>query len=228
MDSIEKSSWGCIYDKLKEPEPVRLGRHLSYWWDRTPRRILYSMSYYKFAAKMIGSEKRVLDVGCNEGMGSYLLAKECGYVQGMDCDAEAICVAQQNFGGEQSEFICADFLDRVEGVRFDAVTSFDMVEHIPTDCVDLFFSQIVRALNAEGMAVIGTAAHISQQCASGISKREPISPYDDKGLENVLLKHFEHVFLFAANDEVVHAGFSPFAAYYIAVACGPKCHTQVS
>ncbi|VFM95981.1 MAG: hypothetical protein BECKG1743D_GA0114223_101368 [Candidatus Kentron sp. G] len=31
--------------------------------------------------------------------------------------------------------------------------------------------------------------------------------------------HFSHVFLFAANDEVVHTGFMPMAHYYIAMGC---------
>jgi hypothetical protein len=35
-------------------------------------------------------------------------------------------------------------------------------------------------------------------------------------------EHFDNVFMFAMNDEVVHTGFAPMAHYRLALACGPK------
>ena len=35
-------------------------------------------------------------------------------------------------------------------------------------------------------------------------------------------EHFDHVFMFGANDEVVHTGFLPMAHYLLAVGCKPR------
>ncbi len=222
MASDAKSSWDCVYQKIEEQEPLTLGKYLSDWHHHSPRRLMHSMSYYKFAAKMIGSGKRVLDVGCNEGFGSYLLAKECGYVLGVDFDEEAIASAKKNFSGEQIDFSCEDFLSSPDK-KFDAVTSFDVIEHILPEHASRFISKIARSLGKEGTAIIGTPSEISQQFASQVAKSGHINIYNHQRFERELLEHFSHVFLFAANDEVVHTGFMPLAHYYIAVACGPKC-----
>lgn len=223
MANEVKSSWDCVYSKIDEQEPIRLGRYVSYWHNHSPRRMMHSMSYYKFAAKMIGSGKRVLDIGCNEGFGTYLLAKECGYAQGLDFDEEATAVANRNFKGEQIDFVCADFNECKPEPIFDGVTNFDVIEHILPEHASGFISKIAASLKKEGVAIIGTPSKISQEFASEVSKKGHINIYDHERLEAELLEHFSHVFMFAANDEVVHTGYMPLAHYYIAVACGPKC-----
>lgn len=223
MASEAKSSWDCVYQKIEDQEPIRLGKYVSYWHKYSPRRMLHSMSYYKFAAKMIGSGKRVLDVGSNEGFGTYLLSKECGYAMGVDFDEEAIATAQKNFSGEQIDFLCKDFLQKEATSAFDGVTNFDVIEHILPEHAGTFIQQIASSLKKEGVAVIGTPSKISQEFASEVSKKGHINIYDHERLEKELLEHFSHVFMFAANDEVVHTGYMPLAHYYIAVAVGPKC-----
>src|SRR5690349_584483 len=93
--------------------PVELGQHVAYWLRKTPRRALHSMSYYKFAAKMLGrlgAGGRVLDIGCGEGLGTWLLAVECGRALGVDFDAAAIGVAKKNWTDPRIAFECADAL----------------------------------------------------------------------------------------------------------------------
>ena len=223
MASEAKSSWDCVYQKIEDQEPIRLGKYVSYWHHHSPRRMMHSMSYYKFAAKMIGSGKRVLDIGCNEGFGTYLLAKECGYVLGLDFDEEAIATAKHNFVGEQIDFTCEDFLERKDEKAFDGVTNFDVIEHIFPEHASQYIGKIAKSLKKEGFAIFGTPSKISQEFASDVAKTGHINIYDHERLEKELLEHFTHVFMFAANDEVVHTGFMPLAHYYIAVACGPKC-----
>jgi len=38
----------------------------------------------------------------------------------------------------------------------------------------------------------------------------------------VMERHFENVFLFSMNDEVVHTGFTPLAHYLFALCVGPR------
>lgn len=223
MASEAKSSWDCVYTKIDKQKAIELGSYVSYWHHYSPRSMLHSMSYYKFAAKMIGSGKRVLDIGCNEGFGSYLLAKECGYVLGVDFDEEALKMAKKNFCGEQTEFVCQNFLDYRATQKFDGVATFDVIEHILPHHSEAFIRNIASSLTKEGIAVIGTPSLVSDQFASEVTRKSHINLYDHERLEKELLQHFSHVFLFAANDELIHTGYLPLAHHYIAVACGPKC-----
>ncbi|MFN0065605.1 MAG: class I SAM-dependent methyltransferase [Chlamydiales bacterium] len=181
------------------------------------------MSYYKFGAKMIGPNKRVLDIGCNEGFGSYLLAKECGYCLGLDFDSDAIKSAQQNFFGEHVAFVEDDFLEREFTEKWDAITSFDVIEHITPEHVPLFLGKIANCLSDNGTFVIGTPSEISQQFASPIARRGHVNIYSPERLEEELREYFEYVFMFAGNDEVVHTGYLPLAHYLLALACKPRC-----
>jgi 2-polyprenyl-3-methyl-5-hydroxy-6-metoxy-1,4-benzoquinol methylase len=218
----EKSNWECVSELIKGEPPIQLGKYASYWFYKTPRRMLHSMSYYKFAAKMIGSNKYVLDVGCNEGLGTYLLAKECGFAKGMDFDEEAISTAKGNFTAKNVEFEVGDFLKSPRLGIWDAVTTFDTIEHIYPEHVAAFWRGLTDSLNTEGVAVVGTPSLISQQFASEVSKKGHVNVYTGERLEEEMRAHFHHVFMFAAHDEIVHTGYMPLAHYLIAVGCKKK------
>ena len=204
---------------MQEVKPIEWGRYVSYWFYHTPRRLLHCLSYYKFAAKMIGTQKRVLDIGCNEGIGTYLIAKECGFAKGIDFDKQAIEQAQENFNETCVAFEIGDFLQISPQPKWDAIVNFDVIEHIFPEHVDQFMQRICSNLKEEGVAIIGTPSYISQQFASDISKKGHVNIYDPIRLKKELSNYFHYVFLFAANDEVVHTGFLPLAHYLIAVCC---------
>lgn len=218
-----KSNWDCVTKELmQEVNPISLGQYASYWMQNTPRRMLHCMSYYKFAAKLIGKNKKVLDVGCNEGLGTYLIAKECGFAKGLDIDGKAIDVAKNNFPEEIVDFECSDILNISPEPKWDAVVNFDVIEHIFPENEKVFFESLTSQLTPEGLAVIGTPSLISQDFTSEVSKKGHVNIYNYQQLEAIMKKHFHFTFLFAANDEVVHTGFMPLAHYFIAVGCKKK------
>lgn len=220
MSADGRSKWHDVKDKMNVPG-VRLGRHLSYWMQSSPRRMLHSMSYYKFSAKMIGGDKRVLDIGCSEGLGTWLIAKECGYAEGIDFDQSAIDVARSNWNDPSIDFACEDFLERPRG-SWDAVVSFDVIEHVHPERAGKFLEAIAANLTPNGVTVIGTPSEASQQYASEISKAGHVNIYSADRLQQELSKYFRFVMMFAANDEVVHTGYFPLAHYYLALACQPR------
>lgn len=213
----EGKGWGEVKKLLNKPR-LCFGEHLSYWFYHTPRRLLHSMSYYKFAAALIGPKKKVLDIGCAEGLGTWLLAYECGSAIGIDLDAEAIARAQENWKDKRIAFKHRDFLT-VDFKRVDAVVNFDVIEHILPKNTLIFFSKICNALVHNGVAIIGTPNITSNKYASYMSKSGHINLYSAKRLKQEMERHFSHVFMFGANDEVVHTGFFPMAHYLIAVGC---------
>ena len=203
-------------------EPISLGRYTSYWMHRTPRRMLHSMSYYKFASRLIGKDKRVLDIGCNEGLGTFLLAKQCGFAKGLDFDEEAIACAKKNFSEPCIEFVLDNVLTSPCLEPFDAVTNFDVIEHIYPENAPAFWKALQRHIKPKGIAIVGTPSEISQVYASPISKKGHVNIYSPERLEQEMKEMFEHVFLFAANDEMVHTGYLPLAHYLMGVGCGVK------
>ena len=207
---------------MQEVPEVNLGRYASFWFHKTPRRVLHCMSYYKFAAKLIGKGKRVLDVGCNEGLGTFLVGKECGFAKGVDFDEDAIVQAQKNFKESFVEFEAGDFLKSKDTGNCDAVINFDVIEHILPENAHAFIKGIAKELTPEGLCVIGTPSKISQDFASEVSKKGHINIYSHERLEAEMREHFEFVFMFAANDEVVHTGYLPLAHYFITVGCKKK------
>lgn len=218
MADIKKiSNWESVKGLMNKHE-VLLGRYLSYHFTNTPRRILYSMSYYKFAAKIIGSDKRVLDIGCGEGLGTWLLKTECGYAKGIDMDKDAIDIAKENWQDSEIDFVASDFLS-VKEEQYDAIAAFDLIEHILVENIPNFFKKVISCLTHDGVAVIGTPNITSHQYASDITKKGHVNIYSSERLEKEMMQYFSHVFMFGANDEVVHTGFLPMAHYLIAVAC---------
>ena len=140
-----KSNWSCVTENLMNNVPeIDLGRYAAFWFHQTPRRVLHCMSYYKFASKLIGKGKRVLDVGCNEGLGTFLIGKECGFAKGVDFDEEAIVQAQKNFTEPFVEFEVGDFLQSEESATWDAVVNFDVIENIIHENSHDFLKGIVQ------------------------------------------------------------------------------------
>ena len=203
-------------------DSVNFGDRISYWCHKTPRRLLHHTAYYKFAAKMIGGGKSVLDLGCAEGLGTWLLAKECGTSFGVDIDRQAIETAQRNWQGNNILFTCGDFFETHYDTLFNAAVSFDVIEYIPGERAEGFLTIIREAMTPYGVAVIGTPSLEGQRFTSKISKRGYVNVYDGERLEKEMRRHFQHVFIFSANDEVIHTGYLRMAHYLIAVGCGAK------
>jgi 2-polyprenyl-3-methyl-5-hydroxy-6-metoxy-1,4-benzoquinol methylase len=220
MSSGARSKWNPVKEMMGNPK-VYFGRHLSYWWENTPRSALYFMSHYKFAVKMIGSGKRVLDIGCAEGLGTWLLAIECGYAKGIDLDDQAIDMGKRNWNDPRISFECIDIL-KMKPWQYDAVVSFDVIEHIIPKNVDTFMRVVVDNLSENGVSIIGTPSLTGQAYASEVSKAGHVNVYSAERLEEEMLQYFEHVFLFCANDEVIHTGFAKMAHYYIVIGCKKK------
>ncbi|MCA8925834.1 MAG: class I SAM-dependent methyltransferase [Planctomycetes bacterium] len=222
MSDERQTEWDAVKESMQAAKPVSFGQHVAYWFRKTPRRALYATSYAKFAAKMIGRGKRVLDIGCGEGLGTWLLAKECGYAHGVDFDAEAIAVGQANWGHEPScDFTVGDAFELGEG-SYDAVVNFDVIEHVYPEHAGAFLDGMVGLLAEHGVVVVGTPNETAKQYASAVTNAGHVNLYTAERLEAELRARFKYVFLFGANDEIVHTGFAPMCHYLLVVACGKR------
>lgn len=214
--------WKTVMDSLKT-ENLELGPYWTYLIKNDIRHMLFSFARYKFAARLMGDNPllSVLELGCNEGLGTLHLAQTASHTVAVDFDATAIDWAQANLARDGLSFFHKDFLGYSFG-KFDVVVSLDVIEHIEPENENLFLETVLDNLNDNGFAVIGTPNITASPYASEASMIGHINLYDHQRLKDLFRKGFYNVFLFGMNDEVVHTGFLPMCHYIFIVACNKR------
>ncbi len=216
----ELDKWKDVREFIGK-EKITLGPYFSYQIRHTPRRVLFSLSHYKFAAKLFGEGKYILEVGCSEGLGTILLAEFAKEVVAIDIDKDAINVAEKTFSSPKIKFLNMNFLG-AKIKKFDGIVCFDVIEHIYPENENLFFTSIYQNLKKHGICIVGTPNKTSEQYASEVTRLGHVNLYTWEKLRDSLNKYFHNVFIFSGNDEVIHTGFYPMAHYLIGVGVGKK------
>lgn len=191
------------------------------WYD-DPRHLLFTLSRYKFVAKMMAGRASVLEVGCSDGFATRLVAQTVKSIVGVDFDAEFIndAIARKSTRWPV-DFRVHDVLASPVPGEFDGAFALDVLEHIQPRDEDRFLKNIRASLTASGILIIGTPSLTSQQYASPQSKDGHVNCKTAEQLRMTLQRHFEQVFMFSMNDEVVHTGYANMAHYYMALCCSP-------
>ena len=225
----EAEVWDGVRDLIGD-EHITLGHHWSFNLRNDPKRFPFVLSRYKFAAKMAapntGPKRSVLELGCSEGLGTMLLAEFASRYHGVDLDEGAVATAQQNWTTDTRTFEACDFLAKTDAGetfgKFGAVVSLDVIEHIDPDAEPRYWKAVTENLADDGVAVIGTPNQTSEQYASPMSKAGHINLFTGPRMVETMKQHFENVFLFGLNDEVVHTGYAPMTHYVMGVGVHPK------
>jgi 2-polyprenyl-3-methyl-5-hydroxy-6-metoxy-1,4-benzoquinol methylase len=210
----EAEAWRKVTEKF-EDRVVRFGRHWSFNIYTDPKRLAFVLSRYKFAAKIAARGKRVLELGCSEGLGGRILAEFAQSYTGIDLDEEAVATARLNLTGEKYTFLDGNFLGRRLGT-FDSVISIDVIEHIKPAVEHRFFQTCYDNLDEDGICLIGTPNLTASPYASPASQEGHVNLFDGERLKTTLQAYFHNVFLFGLNDEIVHTGFTPMAHFLMA------------
>lgn len=199
-----------------------------------PKRLAFFMARYKFAAKMLKDCRSIIDVGCGDGMGAttFLSDTYADKIVGVDFERKVIEYACEELlpalretrpsDAEKIEFIYSDFLSHANFGQFDGAACIDVIEHIEIEMTNPFLENMTRCLNPGGIAVIGTPNAMAAQFGSPHSKIGHINNFSPMRLHDTLQDHFQHVFMFSMNDEIVHTGYSNLAHYLMALCVGPK------
>lgn len=214
--------WMEVMDGLEDTN-LELSKYFTHQVLHNPRHLLFTLARYKAAAKMLPRyrECAVLELGCNEGLGSLILAENASTLMGVDFDAAGVQWAQTNLASDILSFVSDDFLGKEYGT-FDAVISLDVIEHISPDDEDRYFGTIMGNIAADGMCVIGTPNDTASAYASAESQKGHINMYTAERLYKAANRYFNNVFFFGMNDEVLHTGFDPMCHYLMVLACNPR------
>ncbi|MBI5119194.1 class I SAM-dependent methyltransferase [Candidatus Poribacteria bacterium] len=110
-------------------------------------------AYYRALGYVEG--RRVLEIGCGEGVGASILAQKAGSLVAVDYSEDALRQARSHCGACNTQFSLMkvppiDFAD----ASFDTVICFQMIEHLekPGDLV----AEICRIMRDDGIALIAT------------------------------------------------------------------------
>ena len=107
-------------------------------------------------------DKQVLDVGCGDGVLSYLFAKEDAKVSGIDYSDIAIEFAKEKTKGLNINFQQGSAYELpFEDNSFDIVISSDVIEHL--EDVEKYLSEINRVVKStEGIIIISTPVKFTE------------------------------------------------------------------
>jgi len=197
----------------------RLGLMTSQAWYDDPRNLLFSLSRYKFVAKMLSGKQNVLEVGCGDAFHSRLVMQEVVKLTVTDYDPLFIeDIKRRNPKKWIQNAFVHNMLDSPTKEKYDGIYLLDVLEHIAKEFEYRFLSNITKSLDINGSFIIGMPSKQSQIHASEISKMGHVNCKSGEELKAILSSVFSNVLIFSMNDEVVHTGFFPMSQYLIAVA----------
>jgi O-antigen biosynthesis protein len=126
--------------------------------DMTIARISYEHWHrYCFALPYV-KNKTVLDIACGEGYGCQLLSRQARKVVGVDLHPEVIAHARERYPSRKLDFQAGSLAEpQLEGRgRFDVITCFETIEHVPAPEQRAFLGHVKRLLKPGGLFLIST------------------------------------------------------------------------
>lgn len=147
---------------------------------------------YKFAQGYVNN-RRVLDLGCGQGYGSFLLSENAKEVTGLDYHEPAISYAREKYKRDNLKFIHlnASSLKKLEE-RFDCICCFQVIEHIKE--VDEFLMDIGGLLGENGIFICSTPNKLDASPNSlGPANKFHVKEYLAEEFFQLLKKYFDEV-----------------------------------
>ena len=114
---------------LKEAQPLSMGVRTSHNYIEDPQRLVFSLSRYKFVAKMFEGFTNVLEVGAGDGFKSPIVKQHCKNLYLCDILEENL-QAFKSTGIKNTQFFLHNFIQTHTYRKFDGIYSLDVLEHI--------------------------------------------------------------------------------------------------
>jgi 2-polyprenyl-3-methyl-5-hydroxy-6-metoxy-1,4-benzoquinol methylase len=159
--------------------------------DRRSHVIREHVARYNFAAQYVRG-KKVLDVACGSGYGAAILKKAGALaVTGVDISEKAVAFARLHHAADGIEFVVGDAERLSQSGPFDAVVSFETIEHIRHP--KAFLAESIRLLAPGGVLIASTPVRLK-----GTVEDRPANPYHVREwsveeFRALLCEHYRHV-----------------------------------
>lgn len=221
MEHFKEYNWQV--ELKKSGKLPRLGLTSGSTYVIDPKRLVFTLSRYKFVSKMFDGFNNVLEVGCGDGFASRIVRASVNSLTGIDIEREFIDDAISRLDENLPiEFKVHNILERPFDGIFDGIYSLDVLEHISPSMQDMYLENVLRSLSDDGVFIVGMPSIESQEYASGKGNNGHINCQSGSDLRGSLKEYFKNVFLFSMNDEVVHTGYEKMAHYILCVCTSKK------
>jgi SAM-dependent methyltransferase len=130
-----------------------------------------------------GAGRPLLDYGCGDGTFLALAAEQFPHSVGLEVDPGLVRTCTERFGaGTGLRFMLADATDTLEAGSFGVVLCTEVLEHCPTDAVDVVLARVRRLLAADGRFIVSVPVEtglplIVKQAARAVAARRVSSDY---------------------------------------------------
>jgi len=162
---------------------------------------LRHMFAYEQALTFLEEEYKLLEIGFGEGYGAFFVNKYVQSVDAIDVHKKAVDYANEKYGSEGCSFIHYEG-DKIpfKNDTYDAVVSFQVIEHIEDD--HRFLQEVNRVLKKNRPVLITTP---NRETRLGPDE-EPwnefhVREYSKKQLQELLSQHFNKVQVFGVRGE---------------------------
>jgi 2-polyprenyl-3-methyl-5-hydroxy-6-metoxy-1,4-benzoquinol methylase len=223
MSSTKEPQYQGMLEQAGERGLESLGLMTSYAWNDDPKRLTFTLSRYKFTAKLMSGRKHVLEIGCADAFGTRIVRQEVQKLTATDFDQVFIADVKKRMNPRWAfEAMVHDMLNGPVPGNYDGAYALDVLEHIDPAKEHIFLKNLVGSLTPHGVAVLGMPSLESQVYASPNSKAGHVNCKSLPDFKAVMEKYFHNVFMFCMNDEVVHTGYHKMGQYLFALGCDQK------
>ena len=184
---------------------ARFGLMSNQVWHDDPRRLLFVLSRYKFVAKMLRGRRRVLEVGCADAFGTRVVRQEVPAVVAVDFDPvlHRGRVSREDRNGLWNFGSTTCWPGRWKGKFSTRLSPWTCSNTLMSRDEDRFTAtsrgRSSRTACSSSAPLVPVAGY-----ASPPSKEGHVNCKDHAGSAASDGRHFENVFIFSMNDEVVH------------------------
>lgn len=158
---------------------------------------LMHIATYEYAKNFV-KNKKVLDFGCGSGYGTHMLSENTESIIGVDISNEAIEYAKKEYRSSNLSFMT---ISELENEKFDIITSFQVIEHVPNDRE--YTANLKKMLNPGGILIISTPdkKHRLFKYIQQPWNIFHLKEYTSESLHKTLLKQFKKVEILKIGSE---------------------------
>ncbi len=149
---------------------------------------------YLYASQFVKG-KIIVDIGCGEGYGSFLLAQNAQRVFAIDNNYDTIKLAANKYTADNLEFKVGSLSSiPIEGESIlDGIISFESIEHIDEKEQEAFLGEVKRLLKPEGFLLISTPNKMVYSDKTGYKNKFHQREFYTQEFHAFLQKYFTHI-----------------------------------
>jgi 2-polyprenyl-3-methyl-5-hydroxy-6-metoxy-1,4-benzoquinol methylase len=155
----KEKQYGLVFDTAEKHGISKFGSMINESWNEDPKRTLFTLSRYKFVAKMLAGYERVLEVGCADAFATCIVQQAVGHITAVDFDPVFIEDAQQRSNPHWPMSLAVhDMLAGPVKGEFDAVYNIGVLEHVGPYEERIFIENMIAQIRNTGEAAIGMSS----------------------------------------------------------------------